>query len=198
MESQPSEITHLLFGQALRENPLAKLKLNALDLRRERRLRPGEEEEIIKAAARCRNPLVVPIIRIALETGMRRGEILAVRREHVDIASYALLIPETKNGHARTIPLTGEAVSILRSLGKSPVLFPMTANAFRLNWERLRHKAGLDDLRFHDLRHEAISRFFERGLTIPGVALISGHKDMRMLLRYTHAIRDQIIRKLQR
>ena len=74
--------------------------------------------------------------------------------------------------------------------------FPANANAFRLAWERLRKRAGLCDLRFHDLRHEAISRFFEVGLSIPEVALISGHKDAKMLFRYTHLRAGNIIGKL--
>ena len=63
-------------------------------------------------------------------------------------------------------------------------------NAIRLAWERLEKKAGVTDLRFHDLRHEAISRFFEMGLFVPEVALISGHRDLRMLFRHTHSYWD--------
>jgi len=183
----------------IRENPLDKLQLKASDCRRERRLHPGEQEKIIAAATRCQNPLIVPIIRLALETAMRRGEIIGVRRKHIDIARRALLIPQTKNGDARTIPLTSKAAAVLRKLKGCPDgrIFPITANALRLNWQRLKHKAGIDDLRFHDLRYEAISRFFERGLTMPEVALISGHKDMRMLLRYAHAMRERIVAKLE-
>ena len=75
-------------------------------------------------------------------------------------------------------------------------LFPMSANALRLAWERLKRRAGIRDLRFHDLRHEAISRFFEMGLSIPEVSLISGHKDVRMLLRYTHLRPADVAQKL--
>ncbi len=76
-------------------------------------------------------------------------------------------------------------------------VFPITANAFRLAWERVKRRAGIDDLHFHDLRHEAISRFFEIGLTTPEVALISGHRDMRMLYRYTHPARAGIAQELR-
>jgi len=82
-----------------------------------------------------------------------------------------------------------KAVDVLRdqkSRQDTPTPFPVNANAFRLAWERLRKRADLGDLRFHDLRHEAISRFFEMGLSVPEVAVISGHKDARMLFRYTH------------
>ena len=74
--------------------------------------------------------------------------------------------------------------------------FPVTSNGFRLAWERLRSRAGLSDLRFHDLRHEAISRFFELGLNIPEVAVISGHKDPRMLFRYTHLRAVDLVNRL--
>jgi integrase len=194
------EIARTHWDLPIRENPLDKLNFNAPDRSRERRLQPGEEAKIIKAAASCRNKMMVSIISFALETGMRRGEILAVRRDHVDLTRRALLIPEAKNGQARTIPLTKKATAILRRQ-KDAVdarLFTITANAVRLNWQRLRRRAGVSNLHFHDLRHEAISRFFEKGLTIPEVALISGHKDMRMLLRYAHPIRLEIIRKLGR
>jgi integrase len=123
---------------------------------------------------------------------------LAVRPQHIDLIGRALLIPEAKNGYSRTIPLTNDAIAILRD-GVSDDqgrVFAISANAFRLAWERLKRRARIDDLRFHDLRHEAISGFFEKGLTVPEVALISGHRDMRMLFRYAHASREQIILKL--
>ena len=74
--------------------------------------------------------------------------------------------------------------------------FLVTPNGFRMAWDKLRSLAGLIDLRFHDLRHEAISRFFELGLNIPGVAVISGHKDPRMLFRYTHLRAADLVDKL--
>ena len=74
-------------------------------------------------------------------------------------------------------------------------VFVVSANAVRLAWERLRRRAGLG-LRFHDLRHEAVSRFFEKGLSLPEVAAISGHKDPRMLMRYTHPKAEAIAVKL--
>ena len=75
-------------------------------------------------------------------------------------------------------------------------MFPMATNALKLAWGRLRVRAGLADLRFHDLRHEALSRFCELGLTIPELAVISGHKDPRMLFRYAHLRADDLARKL--
>src|SRR5205085_1838362 len=115
-----------------------------------------------------------------------------------NLSKRSLLIPETKAGCSRTIPLTSEALSVLRDRAKTgkegKLVFPITSNAFRLSWERLTVKAEIDDLHFHDLRHEAISRFFEMGLSVPEVALISGHKDPRMLFRYAHATRQNILK----
>jgi integrase len=190
------EIARDEWGLAIKENPLAKLRWKGADRRRERRLRPGELARLIDAAKACRNPLIGVIIRLAVETGMRRGEILSIRQTDIEAEKRTLLIRETKNGHARTIPLTRDAVELLNLCAGQDRLFPMTANAFRLAWERVKIRAGIQDLRFHDLRHEAISRFFEMGLNSPEVALISGHRDLRMLARYTHPQRQLISQKL--
>ena len=104
-----------------------------------------------------------------------------------------LLIPVTKNGQPRTILLTKRALYILEN---TQLRFPMSANAVRLAWDRLKKKGDIKDLHFHDLRHEAISRFFEKGLSIPEVALISGHKDVRVLFGYTHLKAQNIANKL--
>ena len=170
-------------------NPVQKIQKPKFNNRRERRLTHEEFIFIVKGnyhQIRLRN-----IIEVALETGMRRGEILKIKSEH--IKGQTLLIPETKNGHSRTIPLTKRALYILKN---TELPFPMSPNAVRLAWNRLKNKGNIKDLHFHDLRHEAISRFFEKGLSIPEVALISGHKDVRMLFRYTHLKAEDILSKL--
>jgi integrase len=75
-------------------------------------------------------------------------------------------------------------------------VFNVSANAVRLAWGRATRKASVSDLRFHDLRHEAISAFFEMGLSVPEVALISGHKDARTLFRYTHLKPEDVALKI--
>ena len=139
-----------------------------------------------------------PIIILAIETGMRRGELLNIQSQDVDLEARTLHIPITKNGHPRTIPVTEAACSVLGScMSDNGRIFPPSANAFRLAWERLKTRIGIKDLRFHDLRHEAISRFFEMGLSVPEVALISGHRDYRMLFRYTHLKAEDVVLKLK-
>jgi integrase len=172
------------WGLPIVDNPLDELEIKSPDNKRERRLKASELEKLIDAATLTRNPLILPIVLLALETGMRRGEILSVCGQDIDIDQRTLRIRQSKNGHPRTIPLTAKAIELLQPfMKKDERLFPISPNALRLSWDRLRQRAGLTGLHFHDLRHEAISRFFEKGLTIPEAALLSGHQDARMLFR---------------
>ena len=179
------------WGVPLRANPLDRVRLTRASSNRERRLKDGELDRLIVAARSCRNRLITPIILLALETGMRRGEIFRMCWEHIQRHTSSLFIPHTKNGQARSIPITDAALDILHSVPHHEArVFPISVNAFRLAWERLRTRAGVIDLHFHDLRHEAISRFFEKGLNVPEVALISGHRDPRMLSKTTSRCRE--------
>jgi integrase len=119
---------------------------------------------------------------------MRRGELLRLTWEDVDLDLRVAHLDMTKNGSKRDVPLSSEAITLLRSLPHdiSGNLFPITAAALRGLWNRACRRAGITDLHFHDLRHEATSRFFEKGLNVMEVATITGHKDLRMLQRYTH------------
>ena len=186
------------WGYPIAANPVRGVRKPKPGKARTRRLQPGEEAELLSAAEQARNKLLKPMIQFALETAMRRGEILSLKWEYLTPGRDLALIPETKNGHPRTIPLTDKAKRVIEKLnGQAEYLFPMTPNAFRLAWGRMMRRCEIDDLRFHDLRHEAVSRFFERGLSIPEVALISGHRDPRMLFRYTHLKPEDVAAKLK-
>ena len=120
-----------------------------------------------------------------------------MRWADVDLAGRTVHLPTTKNGWPRTVPLSSRAAALLKAIPREgDVVFDVSGNAVRLAWERLRRRAGISGLRFHDLRHEAVSRFFEMGLNVPEVALISGHRDPRMLFRYTHPKPELIAAKL--
>ena len=182
----------------IRENPLDKLTLHVVPCRRSRRLMDGELDLLIRDADLRKNPYVKPVILWAVATGMRRGEILAMKWRDIDLHNRVVTIPETKNGSPRRIPLTVQAMEILEGL--DPVedrVFPITENAFKLAWRRLLIATEIQGLRFHDLRHEAISTLFERGLNTPEVASISGHKDWKMLAVYTNPKPELILRKLE-
>jgi len=187
------------WGLMLSANPVDRVKMPPSSPARNRRLEDGEFERLEEAAKQTRNPHIWPVIVFAIETGMRRGEILGLRWEHVDLERRIAFLPLTKNGGSREVPLSTKAAQLLaaqRQRNDTTSPFPVTSNGFRLAWERLRSRAGLFDLRFHDLRHEAISRFFELGLNIPEVAVISGHKDPRMLFRYTHLRAVDLVNRL--
>lgn len=181
----------------MRGNVVGEIRLPKPPKARERRPDQEEVEAVLDACRRSRAKLLAPVVRFAMETGMRRGEIVEARWTHVDWDSNVLHVPQSKNGHSRDIPLSTRALAILEALPRDHGrIFPTTANAIRLAWERARDKAKVADLHFHDLRHEAISRLFERGLSVPEVALISGHRDYRMLFRYTHLRASDLVAKL--
>ena len=185
----------------IRDNPFAMVTRKKASSPRTRRLQDGERKRLDDACAQCRNPYIRYLVQLAVETAMRRGEILNMRWRDVSFAKRTLHIPVTKNGHARTIPLSGPALALLLALSDQrgfavECVLPITENAAKMAWKRLVKRARLESLRFHDLRHEAISRFFEKGLNVPEVALISGHRDPRMLFRYTHPRAEDIAAKI--
>jgi integrase len=181
----------------LPSNPVQQVKMPRAGNPRQRRAHAGELEKLLKAceASRCR--WLPAAIQLAVETGMRRSELLAMRWDDVDLEARTVLLRNTKNGLPRTVPLSPRALNVIKDTPRcGPTVFAISANALRLAWERLRRRAGVLELRFHDLRHEAVSRFFERGLNVPEVAMISGHRDLRMLFRYTHPKPEEIAAKL--
>ena len=109
-------------------------------------------------------------------------------------------LPDTKNGDSRDVPLSPQALELLKDLPRNirgdQVVFPLHFEALKSSWRRACCSAGIIDLRFHDLRHEATSRFFEKGLNVMEVAAITGHKDLRMLQRYTHLRAEDLALKL--
>jgi len=197
-----------LFGHVLKtaridwgvpvSNPVDEIRKPPISKSRNRRLDRHEEELLLDGCSGSTVTYLKPMITLALETAMRRGEILRIEYDDINEAQKTLKISVTKNGHSRTIPLSSKALTTLLGVysSTSDRIFPITPNAFRLAWERLRRRVGKEDLHFHDLRHEAISRLFEKGLSIPEVALISGHRDYRMLFRYTHLRAEDVAKKL--
>lgn len=184
----------------LQENPVAKVKKPEINNRRSRRLSGEEFKALLHALRKCQNEYIRPMALFAIETGMRKGEILNAQWQHLNLDNRTLFLPMTKNGEARTVPLTKKAIRILRLLGipkkMNGNIFNTTGQGFEMAWRRTLVRSGIKNFRFHDLRHEAVSRFFERGLSVPEVALISGHKDFRMLFRYTHLKAEDVARKL--
>ena len=187
------------WGQKVSQgNPAKQVRKPKIDNRRERRLQTGEWERLLDAVNDARTPLMKPLLKLALATGMRRGELLSMEWCHVDLERCTVFLPKTKNGTARTVPLSPVAARVLCELPRRDSrCIRLSGNAVRLAFERLRRRASIDDLTFHDIRHEAISRFVESGLSLAQVQMISGHRDLRMLLRYTHLAVDDIVSALR-
>ena len=167
-------------------NPVSQIRRPRNPESRERRLQFEELEKILE---HTESPMLGHVVLFALETGMRRGEIAMMQWEHVDVKKRTLRIPETKTGKARSIPLTTEALRILNDLPRrlDGFIWGMTdPHTMTRAFERACKRAKISDLTFHDLRHEATSRFFEKGLNPMQVAAITGHKTLQMLKRYTH------------
>lgn len=180
-------------------NPVRDIRLPPSGRPRERRLLSGEDARLLEACGKARNPWLLPLVQLALETAMRQSELLRLRWEHIDLNCRTAYLPDTKNGEARTVPLSTTAVAVLRSLPRAlhGDVFPgVTREAVKRSYTRSIRRAGTEDLRFHDLRHEATTRLFEKGLNIMEVASITGHKDLRMLRRYTHLRAEELAVKL--
>jgi len=191
------KIARLEWGVPMPSNPVDAVRIPNGIKRRERRLKDGEYDALMQAAQSCKNTLIWPMVDFAIETGMRRSEILSLRWENLSDQQRIASLPDTKNGSKRDVPLTLKAAQVIANLpAHTENIFPTSDYAVRHAWDRLVKRAGIDDLRFHDLRHEAVSRFFEMGLSVPEVALISGHKDYRMLARYTHMTAENVRNKL--
>lgn len=168
---------------------------------RDRRLVDDEESILLEAARSSKAPLLGHIITLALETGMRLGELLALDWNNIDLRKQTALLPITKNGESRLIPLSKKAIETLqqmpRKIDDSKVFWTWKRpDSFENSWRRMLEKTSIQNLRFHDLRHEACSRFFEQGFNIMETAHISGHKTLQQLKRYTHLKTEDIVAKM--
>lgn len=182
-------------------NPFKVVRKPKQNPSRERRLSDKESQCLFEALTKARNPRLLPMVQLAITTAMRKGELLNLRWPQIDWRGQTATI-DGKTGR-RVVPLSREAMEVLRTLHPMTSSFScrrvlgMTEDGFKMSWARLKKKAGLVDFHFHDLRHESISRYMERGdLTLQEVATISGHKTLNMLWRYTHLKTSDLAHRL--
>lgn len=180
------------------ENPVSLIRRPIPAPGRSRRLSKKEEKALFEAIEQRRTPWLAPMVVLALETAMRQGELLELQWKHVDLKRRTAHLPTTKNGEARTVPLSPRAVEILQALPRSVSgrVFPTTASAVKQAWSRSVEKAGLADLHFHDLRHEAASRLAEKIPNVLMLAAVTGHKNLQMLKRYYHPKAEDLAKLL--
>jgi len=172
----------------LRDIPLDHIRKPKIPPGRDRRLRDGEFEKLRETALNGQSPYIWNVIEFAIETAMRRGEIMSIEWHRIRWQDRIVHLPDTKNGYSRDVPLSARAIEILEDQRKQRLKkpFPYGRGALTHAWLKVISVSKIDNLHFHDLRHEAISRLFEKKLSVPEVALVSGHRDFRMLARYTH------------
>lgn len=150
-----------------------------------------EEQRLINAAAKHLKPLIA----FAVDTGGRRSELLELDWSNVDLGRGRITFVKTKNGENRSIRLTARAKAILEELGPKETgpVFTYGGKAIRdvkTAFDYARAKAGLDDVRFHDLRHTFASRLVQQGVSLYEVMHLTGHKSVSMVQRYAHLAPD--------
>ena len=180
-----------------RGNPVDSIGLPPKGKGRDRRLQPGEEDHLIKVA-RAYGCFIEDIILLALETGARRGELINLQWANINILKRIAILSDTKNGDDREIPLSSKAVEVIERQPHyiTGFLFPIRGDSVTQAFSRVCQNAKIKDLRFHDLCHEATSRFFELGLETMEVSAITGHKNLAMLKRYTHLKAENLAKRL--
>jgi HAD superfamily hydrolase (TIGR01509 family) len=199
------------WGLGLVHNPVAAIRKPSPGQGRDRRLTEDEERKLLEAVEAHSNPMLAWVVKVAIETGMRQSEILGLRLNQVDLHSRVVRLLDTKNNSARTVPLNAAATATFKSALENP-LRPKETDLvffgepgrdgkrrpyqFAKIWGDVKEAVGVSDLHFHDLRHEAVSRLVENGLSDQEVASISGHKSMQMLRRYTHLRAEDLVSKL--
>jgi integrase len=177
------------------QNPCTNIRLPKGSKERDRRPTTLELKKVCEAAKEIHHELPA-IIELAADTAMRRTELVMLRREQ--IRGRVVYLEDSKNGERRRVPLSTRALEVLKSLparldGRVFSLSPQSVSNY---FPRACKAAGVVDLHYHDLRHEATSRLFERELGIMEVAAITGHKTLAMLKRYTHLSPETLADKL--
>ena len=197
---QELQVVSHLFETARKEwgmegllNPLKNIRKPSASNERDRRLEPGEFERISAELSRRGNPYALPAFELAIETSLRQAMLFSLQWQWVDLAGRKVCIPlafrrQANKGVPAELPLSSRAVTVLRGMPRaiSGRVFDTSTNAVVMIWKKSLKQLNISGLRWHDLRHEAASRFFEKGLHPMQVAAITGHKSLNMLRRYTH------------
>jgi len=183
-------------------NPVSRVRKPTLPSGRDRRLSPVEEEKLIAACDASLSRWLGPMVRLALATAMRQGELVGLCWDDVRFDQRTATLRETKNGTTRTVPLSSAALKVLKTLKETKrddgsVFGLKVGRAVTHAFSKACRNAGISNLHFHDLRHEATSRLFERtDLRDVEIASITGHKTMEMLKRYAHLRAAELAERL--
>lgn len=192
------EVARKDWGLETLQNPVKAIRKPKLPRGRDRRLLLGEEQLLMNYCDRKERIKLRAVIILAIETAMRRGELTALHWRDIDLIGRMAYLHDTKNGEKRVIPLSTRAVAAFESLPRVPTGPAVNWHYDVITWQfSLACKAcDIEGLRFHDLRHEATSRLFEKGFNMMEVSTITGHKSLSMLKRYTHLKPSDLLSRL--
>jgi len=186
------------WGIRLPSNPVSLIRKPRSGKARDRVLTASERVALIAACNQCQNPWIRPTVIFALETAARRGEILALTWENIDLKHRTAVLQITKSGQPRRIPLSGTCIAMLEGLPRSldGRVFPVSMEAVKQAYERAVARAGIANFTFHDLRHDALTRLAKQGLSVLELRVISGHTTANMLQRYVSIDAGELAMKL--
>lgn len=171
-----------------KDNPAADLSFSVGDKNaRDRWLTIEEEQNLLSKAT---NPAwLKPLLIVALHTGMRKGEILELKWQDVDLVRKLIRIIKSKNGEKRTIPLSNTAFNALKGIKVRDIsgrVFPISDRSLRAAFKMTLAKAGIENFRIHDMRHTFATRLVQNGVDLYKVKNLLGHKTINMTMRYAH------------
>lgn len=180
----------------LDDSPMRKVRKPTEPRGRVRFLDDQERSSLLKACKESSNPYLYIVVVIALSCGLRRGELMSLRWENIDLFKGRIILHETKNGERRVVPLRGYALVLLKTLAQLRCqdvgfLFPSKENTqkpmdLRFPWEKALKKAGIKNYKFHDNRHSCASALLMNQASLSEIAEVLGHKTLAMVKRYSH------------
>lgn len=178
-------------------NPVANVRKPVVRNERDRILDNDEEKRLMESLNKSRGLHLKSIVQLALETAMRRGEILGLTWKNIDLRKQLAFLPDTKNGDSRTVPLSRRAVTILETLPRniSGKVFATSTTAVTAGFQRAVLRAEIVDFHFHDLRHCAVSMLAKK-LSMHELAKMVGHRSPRSVMRYYKQDDADLVRKL--
>jgi integrase len=178
-------------------NPVAQIRKPSQPRGRERILTDAEMERILRELEKI-NPFLKSLCEFALETAMRRGELMSLLWTNINFEKCIAFLPMTKNGQSRNVPLSSKAIAILKSIPRSIEgrVFPLNKQTVSILFLRATRRAEIENFHFHDLRHMALTRLSFKFTNILELAAISGHRELKMLQRYVHIKAEDLAKKL--
>ena len=181
-------------------NPIPLVRKPTAPKGRDRLLSDDELARLLRALEPTgrRNPWMQPLVQLALETAMRRGELLSLRWSDIDLSGRTATLWQTKNGDKRVVPLSSRAIAVLQSMPRNigGVVFPINGFTISAAFDRALDRAGITDFHFHDLRHMAVTELSKRLPNLIELAAVSGHRSLKMLQRYYHPDATELAAKL--